>query len=166
METWVARRLVIGTVAGAAIAALVAPRLHARREAEYLRIEVTASALGGAGSQVVLRVHARNTHPSRRRVYTSWLDVSESLGRAGTLVGTDGKEPARWVPLARVWRVPFVEEISAGERRDFAVRIVDAKPGRYEGTVDVVLNGTSWVRAEVGFEVAGGGSESGPEESH
>lgn len=161
METRLARRLVIGTIAGAAAAALVAPRLHARREAEYLRIEVTATPRTGA---VLLNIRARNTHPSRRRIYAAWLDVSESLGRAGTVIGTE-RELARWVPLARVWRVPFVQEISAGETREFSLRIVNPTPGRYDGTVDVVLNGTSWVRDEVGFEVAGDGSQSGAAES-
>jgi hypothetical protein len=156
--------MVIGSVAGAAVAAIVAPRLHARREAEFLRIEVSATHRAGAGSPVVLHVRARNTHPSRRRIYASWLDVSESLGRAGDVTGTDGNERARWVPLARVWRVPFVEEISAGETRDFAVRIMNAKPGRYDGTGDVVLNGTSWVRDQVEFEVAGAGLQSGSDE--
>lgn len=157
-----AKGAVVAALAGGGLAALVAPHLHARREADFLRVEVTAPARAAeAGSTVTLRVRARNTHGGRRRVYTRWLDVSESLARAGTVLGVDGQARARWVPVARVWRVPFVEEIRPGEVRDLAVRITGAKPGRYDGAVDVVLGGTSWVRDEAGFEVVAVRSQSG-----
>ena len=132
---------------------MIAPRLQNRREAAFLQVEVNASRGVAAGGVVTVHVRGRNTHPGRRRVYSAWVDVSESLGRAGTIVDAT-KEHARWVPIARSWRVPFEGEIPPDESRDMSFRIVGAVPGRYEGTVDVVLSGTSWVRSEVAFDVS------------
>lgn len=146
-------RVVVATLVGAATVSMIAPHLHARREARFLEVRVNVTEHAEAGGVVTLLVRGRNTHPSRRRVYASWIDVSESLGRAGNVM-TAGREPARWVPIARSWRMPFVEEIAPGETRDMGLRIVDVKPGRYEGVVDVVLDGTSWVRSPVAFEVS------------
>lgn len=148
--------MVLATLGGAAFVSMMAPHFQARREARFLQVEVNATARAGAGGVVVVHVRGRNTHPSRRRVYPEWVDVSETLGRAGTVM-TRGRGPganARWVPITRSWRLPFAEEIPPGESRDLSLEIVDAKPGHYDGFVDVVLDGTSWVRSPVSFEVA------------
>lgn len=142
------------TVAIAVVSSLIAPRTNSRREASYFRVEVNATQRTEAGGVVSVHVRGRNVHPRRARVYPTHVDVSESLGLAGTVTLASSRENARWIPVARTWRLPFPDEIPPGESRDVALRIVDAKPGRYAGAVDVLLDGTSWVRSEVSFEVA------------
>lgn len=148
-----ALRVVVATLAGAAVLSMIAPHLHARREERFLEVRVNVTEHAQSGGVVTVLVRGHNTHPSRRRVYASWVDVSESLGRAGSVM-TATREPAHWVPIARSWRMPFDEEIAPGETRDIGLKIVGVKPGRYEGMVDVVLDGTSWVRSPVSFEVS------------
>lgn len=151
----------LGALAGAGVLALVAPRTNTRHEERHLDVQVSASASGG---MISIFVRARNLHAQRRRVYTASVDVSESLAAAGRLELSRGGAPPRWVPFARVWRVPFDEEIAPGESRDLGLRIASAKPGRYEGAVDVVLDGTTWVRETVVVEVPERRSGSGREE--
>lgn len=139
---------------------LIAPRLSRRRERDFLRVSVTATRAVPAGGDVTLHVIARNVHPARRRVFTEAIDLSSSLVSGGrpALAGAPGAEGPgiRRLPFADVWRVPFVEEIAPGEARSLAIHLADARPGRHDGWVDVVLDGSTWVRTPVAFEVAEG----------
>lgn len=142
----------LGAIGGAALTSLAGPRLRVRHEAEFLHVTVSAAFANGF---VSVFVRARNTHTERRRVFTRWIDIAETVVAGGRLTTASGAANPRWLPIARTWRVPFEEEIAPGESRDLGLRIVDAEAGDHEGAVDVVLDGTTWVRKTVAFEVPG-----------
>ena len=142
------RTLAFAILALGALLSLLGPRVRPRQEEKFLRVEVTARGAMRAGTTVVLRVAARNEHTARRRVYVSAIDVSESLGAIGRVTAA-GEVPAKWIPIARAWRIPWDVEVVPGKPLDTTVRIHDVKPGTHDGFVDVVLDGSTWVRTPV-----------------
>ncbi len=132
-------------LAVAAILAFASPRIVTRNEAKWTKVEVAGASRKGSDAVVTLRV--RNVNGERRRIWVRGLDVARALLEGGTEVSLFGAVPDP-LPIAGAVRFPVTRELAPRESAEFPLTFRNARAGA-RGHVDVVLDGSNWIRVEI-----------------